>query len=342
MRKPVIGITMGDPSGIGPEVTIKALIHPEVQQVCAPIIFGTIDILEKAGSGLDSDLRFQAITSPDEIDTVEAPAIPVLESYDLLASEVLPGEISKVCGQAAAAYIEAAIQAALNASIDAITTGPIHKKALVEAGYPFLGHTEMLADRCGVDHTAMMLASPGRYTPARWLRVTHATAHIAFRAIPSSLHAGRLLRTIELTDQGMQSLGIPEPELALAALNPHASDNGLMGDEEERLLGPVVEEACSQGYRVKGPIPADTVFLRAIQGEFDAVVALYHDQGHIPIKTYGFERAVNITLGLPITRTSVDHGTAMDIVGQNIADPSSMIEAIKLAAHISHTNLRNH
>ncbi len=334
MTKPLIGITMGDPAGIGPEVTVKALQDQSVHAVSRPIVFGTVQILEDLSRLLDADLDFEAITSLDSLDSITTEHIPVIECSELDPAAVKTGEVSAECGKAAADYIETAIQAALAGQIDATTTGPIHKKALVKAGYPFLGHTELLANRCGVEHTAMMLATPGRGSQTAWLRVTHASAHIAFRDIIPALTGQKLMRTIELTHKGTQSLGISAPRLALAALNPHASDGGLMGNEEQVLLEPLVKTAGDLGFDLTGPVPADTVFLRAIQGEFDAVIGLYHDQGHIPIKTYGFERAVNITLGLPITRTSVDHGTAFDISGKLVADPSSMIEAIKLAAEI--------
>jgi 4-hydroxythreonine-4-phosphate dehydrogenase len=335
MNKPIIGITIGDPAGIGPEVTLKALQNPIIFDIAKPLVFGTLHVLERTRHNLNLKVAFQSIKKPGDLTDSPITAIPVLECGRLDPAEVRTGLISAQCGSAAAAYIETAIQAAMDRQIDAIVTGPIHKKALVEAGYPFLGHTEMLANRCEVEHTAMMLATPGREAHPAWLRVTHATAHIAFTDIAASLSKLKLMQTIALTHSGLKSLGIVSPRLALAALNPHASDDGLMGNEEETLLEPVVLKAQDQGFDLSGPVPADTVFLRAIQGEFDAVVALYHDQGHIPIKTYGFERAVNITLGLPIIRTSVDHGTAFDIAGKDLADPGSMIEAVKLAVQIA-------
>ncbi|MGD8621936.1 MAG: 4-hydroxythreonine-4-phosphate dehydrogenase PdxA [Anaerolineales bacterium] len=340
MTKPIIGITMGDPAGIGPEVTLKALQDPGVRSSANIVVYGSMHVLERTCEDLKLDLHLQSVSSVDDPESSCEASIVVIDRFEIDPEELVIGQISAACGAAAAAYIENAIEAALDRKIDAIVTGPIHKKALVEAGYPFLGHTELLADRCGVEDTAMMLATPGRGPDPAWLRVTHASAHIAFRDIVSALSQKKLLRTIGLTHGGVQFLGIQEPRLALAALNPHASDNGLMGDEEESLLQPTVSLAQSQGYDLRGPVPADTVFLRAIEGEFDAVIALYHDQGHIPIKTYGFERAVNITLGLPITRTSVDHGTAFDIAGKQLADPGSMLEAIKLAVEIASNRQR--
>jgi 4-hydroxythreonine-4-phosphate dehydrogenase len=211
---------------------------------------------------------------------------------------------------------------------DAITTGPINKAALKAAGVPYIGHTELLADLIGEQRVTTMLATEG-------LRVVHVTRHLPLSQVADRITKANVLETTRLTHSGLRQMGIPHPRIAVAALNPHGGDEGLMGDEELVAIGPAVEAARAEGIAAAGPIPADSVFFRAIRGEFDVVVAMYHDQGHIPIKTHGFERSVTVTLGLPIVRTSVDHGTAFDIAWQGVASPESMVEAIRLAAQLA-------
>lgn len=327
---PLVAVTMGDPAGVGPEVTLKALLREEVWRVARPLIIGDARVLEEVSQRLEIPLQIDTLRSVEEA-TFENPSAQVLDLANVELDGLSPGKVSPMCGHAAVAYIDKALDLALSGNVSAIATGPINKSALRAAGYPFRGHTELLADRCEAAHVAMMLITPGRGDTPRWLRVTHATTHIALAQVSSSLSQARILKTIELFAEGLQLLGIDQPRIALAALNPHASDEGLMGDEEDRVLNPVVRTARQKGFDLSGPIPADTVFLRHMQGEFDGVVALYHDQGHIPVKTHGFDRAVNVTLGLPIVRTSVDHGTAFDIAWQGVAKEHSMVEAICLA-----------
>jgi 4-hydroxythreonine-4-phosphate dehydrogenase len=236
--------------------------------------------------------------------------------------------MSEKAGRAAIAYIEQATDLALNDQVDAIATGPINKASLQLAGSKHVGHTEILAALTDADRVTTMLATPG-------LRVVHVTRHVPLSQVASHITLERVLDTIRLTDAGLEQMGIPGPHVAVAALNPHGGDEGLVGREEIEVIGPAVKAAQELGVNAKGPIPADSVFFRAIRGEFDAVVAMYHDQGHIPIKTHGFERSVTVTLGLPIVRTSVDHGTAFDIAWQGIADETSMLEAIELAATLA-------
>ena len=331
---PLIAITMGDPAGVGPEVVIKAIRHSKVQSSALPLVIGNRKVLERAASILNMDLNLKTIEAPADIDRkrkqvylLEQPPSP-LEGFPI-------GCIDATCGQAAVNYILSAVDLALRGDVDAIATAPINKASLQAAGISYRGHTELLADKTQSKDVAMMLVTPGRTEPAQWLRVTHATTHIQLIDVAPALTLEGLLRTVSITVKGLSQLGLHTPKLALAALNPHASDEGLMGDEEAQLLIPAVEAAQQLGFNLEGPIPADTVFLRAIQGEFDAVIALYHDQGHIPVKTHGFERAVNITLGLPIIRTSVDHGTAFDIAWKGIAVEDSMVEAILLAAEMA-------
>ena len=333
-KRPLIAITMGDPAGVGPEVVIKAMRHSRVQSAAIPLVIGNRNVLERAASILNIALELETIEAPAEIDRT-------LEQVYLLEPDPSPEEdfpigcIDASCGQAAVTYILSAVDLTKSGDVDAIATAPINKASLQAAGIPYRGHTELLADKTQSKDVAMMLVTPGHSEPAQWLRVIHATTHIPLCDVARSLTIEGVLRTVSISVEGLSKLGLHTPRLALAALNPHASDEGLMGDEEAEILLPAVDAAQQLGLNLQGPIPADTVFLRAIQGEFDAVIALYHDQGHIPIKTHGFERAVNVTLGLPIIRTSVDHGTAFDIAWKGIAVEDSMVEAILLAAEMA-------
>ena len=247
-------------------------------------------------------------------------------------AELQPGAVSAAAGRAAVDYIEQAVELAQAGMVDGIATGPINKAALKEAGVPYIGHTELLAALTGEERVTTMLATPG-------LRAVHVTRHVPLGEVAAYITRERVLETIRLTDAGLKDMGIPHPRVAVAALNPHGGDEGLIGREEIEAIGPAVEAAQAVGIDAHGPIPADSVFFRAIQGEFDVVVAMYHDQGHIPIKTHGFERSVTVTLGLSIVRTSVDHGTAFDIAWQGVAHEESMVEAIRLAAQMAtHTH----
>jgi 4-hydroxythreonine-4-phosphate dehydrogenase len=255
-----------------------------------------------------------------------APDVLDLGAVDLTG---LPqAEVSATAGRAAVSYIEQATALALSEQVEAVATGPINKAALKAAGIPHVGHTELLAELTGADHVTTMLATEG-------LRVVHVTRHIPLRDVAAHITRSRVLETIHLTDIGLREMGFSRRRMAVAALNPHGGDAGLLGREEIEEIGPAVEAARAQGMDCRGPIPADSVFFRAIRGEFDVVVAMYHDQGHIPIKTHGFERSVTVTLGLPIVRTSVDHGTAFDIAWQGVASAESLIEAVQLAAQLS-------
>lgn len=287
---PRIGITAGDPAGIGPEVAKKASADPRVLEVCTPVIYGPVS---------DDDLAAFA-----------------------------RGRMSAEAGRAAYDAIVQAVQDARKGTIAAVATAPINKEALKAAGLPWPGHTELLAHLTGARRVAMMF-----YTET--LRVVLATVHIPLRDVPAALTRARLEETIELAAAELPRFGIATPRLALAGLNPHAGEHGLMGAEEEEALAPAVSACRSRGIEIEGPYPADTVFVRAARGDFDAVIACYHDQGLIPVKLLAFGRAVNVTLGLPIIRTSVDHGTAFDIAGRGVADPSSLVEAVRLAARLA-------
>jgi 4-hydroxythreonine-4-phosphate dehydrogenase len=287
--RPRIGITAGDPAGIGPEIAEKASRDPRVVDVCEPVLYGATG----------------------------DPAIAV-------------GRISAVAGRAAYDAIVRAVDDARQQRIAAIATAPINKEAFAAAGIPWRGHTELLAHLTGARRIAMMFH-------ADVLRVVLATVHIPLAEVPHALTRERLQDTIELTADELPRFGFAAPRLAVAGLNPHAGEHGLMGLEEEAVMRPAIAACRDRGVSVDGPFPADTVFLRAMRGEFDAVIACYHDQGLIPVKLAAFGRAVNVTLGLPIVRTSVDHGTAFDIAGRGVADPSSLVHAVLLAASLATT-----
>ena len=326
-ERPIIAITMGDPAGIGPEVTAKAMAKAEVWQCCRPLIVGDGDVLRRAVAMSGLALIWNTVTElADARFNPNAPDVFDLRSLDL--TSFLPAKVSATAGKAAIAYVEQATGMALSGQVGAIATGPINKASLREAGSNHVGHTEILAALTAARRVTTMLATPG-------LRVVHVTRHVPLRDVASHITRERVLDTIRLTDTGLEEMGISGPRVAVAALNPHGGDEGLVGQEEIDVIGPAVEAAQELGVNAHGPIPADSVFFRAIRGEFDAVVAMYHDQGHIPIKTHGFERSVTVTLGLPIVRTSVDHGTAFDIAWQGVANEESMVEAIQLAARLA-------
>jgi 4-phospho-D-threonate 3-dehydrogenase / 4-phospho-D-erythronate 3-dehydrogenase len=325
-RKPIVAITMGDPAGVGPEVTARALAHAEVWDACRPLVVGDAAILNRAAALVDAP-SLRPIVEPQQ--AAYDPAAPdVLDLLQMGAEDLQPGVVSPACGQAAAAYIQRAVALTLAGQADAICTGPINKAALKAAGIDYIGHTEMLAALLGEERVTTMLATTG-------LRVVHVTRHVPLARVASLITRENVLETIQLTDAGLKQMGIAQPRIAVAALNPHGGDEGLMGREELDAIGPAIQAAEAQGIAASGPIPADSVFFRAIRGEYDVVVAMYHDQGHIPIKTHGFERSVTVTLGLPVVRTSVDHGTAFDIAWKGVASEESMVEALLLAAQLA-------
>ena len=324
--KPIIAITMGDPAGVGPEVTVKALAHQEVWGCCRPLVVGDVGTLQKALAVVGSSPILHPISRANQA-RYDPSAPDVLELDDIDVETLQPGQVSADAGKASVAYIERAVELAKAGEVDAIATGPINKAALKAAGIPFIGHTELLADLLGEERVTTMLATEG-------LRVVHVTRHVPLSKVAALITRERVLETIQLTHTGLRQMGFPRPRIAVAALNPHGGDEGLMGREEIEAIGPAVEAARAEGVEAVGPIPADSVFFRALRGEFDVVVAMFHDQGHIPIKTHGFERSVTVTLGLPVVRTSVDHGTAFDIAWKGIASAESMVEAVRLAAQL--------
>jgi 4-hydroxythreonine-4-phosphate dehydrogenase len=285
MSFPRIGITAGDPAGIGPEIARKAMDEARVREVCEPVFYGT-------------QQRFS------------------------------PGVLSAAAGQAAYDTIVRAVRDAQAGKIQGIATAPLNKEALALAGLPWRGHTEMLASLTDAARVAMMFWSDK-------LRVVLATIHIPLKDVSAALTIDSVTGIIELTNRELPRFGLTSPRLALAGVNPHAGEHGLLGREEIDALEPAVAQCAIMGIDIKGPLPGDTVFVRAVRGEFDAVIACYHDQGLIPVKLAAFGQAVNVTLGLPIVRTSVDHGTAFDIAGKDVADPESMVQAVLLAAKLA-------
>ena len=325
--KPRIGITMGDPSGIGPEVVLKAVAEEEIRSVCAPIIIGNAEVLAHNARTLDLQCGYEIIRQGERIpDRLSA---PVIFHIDNLSGFVEPGIESGAAGKAAGSYIEAAVNLCAAGVIDAMATAPINKRALFLGGYSFPGHTEFLASLTGTEEYAMGFVAGN-------LRVVLLSTHVPLAEAIRLVRKDRIEKTIRLTERELHRWGIERPRIALAALNPHGAEGGLFGIEEIAEMAPAIE-ACrfAEGINVSGPFSADTVYLRASRGEFDAVVACYHDQAMIPVKCLSFGEAVNVTLGLPFIRTSVDHGTAFDIAGKGLAEHSSMVAAIKLAAELS-------
>lgn len=321
---PRLLFTMGDVAGIGPEIIARG--WPELLSLCRPVVVGDPVWLQRALFGIGSAARVEEIAHPalahPEMDVVSCVSG---SSQDL--SQVSPGRVSAAAGQAAYDFLCRAIDWTVEGAADGIVTAPLHKEGLHAAGLPYPGHTEILAERTGVKQFAMVLAVPG-------LAVAHVTLHMALRDVFGHLSTDAIReKSHMLNDLLTRLLGRP-PRLAVAALNPHASDGGLFGNEEARIIAPAVAQARSDGLNVTGPIPCDTLFVRARQGEFDGVVAMYHDQGHIALKLLGVDQAVNISVGLPIVRTSVAHGTAYDIAGQGRADHRSLIEAARVAARL--------
>jgi 4-hydroxythreonine-4-phosphate dehydrogenase len=326
-----VGITLGDPAGIGPEVALKALRDPRIMAVVRPVLLGPRLVIERYARGLGMARRLDFV---DEVPAIwGARRILAIDTGHFNLPAIPFGRVHAECGRAALAAIRRGVVLARSGSLHALVTGPIHKKSAQLAGIVGAGHTEYIAHLCGVRDVRLMLAGPR-------LRVIHVSAHVSLRSAIDLVKRDRIVRTIELGAEVVRRLGIARPRIAVAGLNPHASDAGLFGDEEQRQIAPAVVTARRRGYRVQGPISPDTVFYRAWQGEFDLVVAMYHDQGHIAAKTLGFEDAVNITAGLPIVRASVDHGTAFDIAGQLKAKPRNMKNALFLAAQLVSSRAR--
>ena len=355
---PLIALTMGDASGIGPELIIRAATDESLQSQCCPVAVGHPEILRRAASLLSASIElvlvpdFAAAADLAETENRRQTAKPGSDSSggNIQLAVVNPcsddvvnaptGEIDGRCGEAAYQCLTAAAQAALNGTIDGITTAPLNKAALHAAGRKFPGHTEILGEVCNVDEFGMMLYLPAGdvVRSPNGLGVVHTTLHTSIRSVPELLTTDAIASHVRLMDAFMRRVGSSNPRVAVCALNPHAGEDGLFGDEESRVILPAVETCRSEGIDSTGPLPADTLLRRAVGGEFDGVVAMYHDQGHIALKLIGFDRAVNITLGLPIVRTSPSHGTAFDIAWQGLASGEGMIEAIRMAAMLARSH----
>lgn len=327
--KPRIGLTMGDPAGIGPELCLRALQDPCVLAQCVPVLLGDSSILGRLAGGPVPGLQARGI-SLTQFNSATALDEPVLVDFSTPALEaVKPGQVSPVAGLAAYRYIEAAIHAALAGKLDAVVTAPIHKEALRLSGVAFPGHTEIFTALTGARRSCMMLYSDK-------LTVSMVTTHVGYHEVPGRLSAERILNVIELTAQAMHRLVGRSPRLGVCGLNPHAGEHGLFGQgEEEQYVLPAVTEARNRRLDVTGPLVPDAAFTPAARSKFDAFICLYHDQGHIPFKMLAFDTGVNLTLGLPIIRTSVDHGTAFDIAWKGKADPTSLLSAIRIAAQLA-------
>jgi 4-hydroxythreonine-4-phosphate dehydrogenase len=326
-RLPLIGITLGDPSGIGPEIIVKALSDPSLYEHCLPVVLGDPGALALQLKGRKKP-SVHIVSHPS--DTKGRPGqIDLMAISKLKDDRMIPGLPTLEGGRAMVAYILKAVEMLQQGDLSAMVTCPISKALMQEAGYAFEGHTELLAHMTGSQDYIMMLAGDR-------LRVALVTIHCALKDVPANLDEEKIYKTISITSNALrEDFGHENPKIALAALNPHAGESGLFGSEEVAFIEPAVKRAQEEGYRVEGPFPADTLFHRAASGQFDAVVAMYHDQGLIPLKLLHFSDAVNVTLGLPIIRTSVDHGTAYEIAGKGVADPSSLKAAIRTAVTIA-------
>ncbi len=319
-----LAITMGDPGGIGPEIVVKAISSEEIRNICAPVVIGDLSVMEEVLKLIDFPVRLRLLKSPEGFDPARG-FINLIDLGELKNFE--KGKATAEGGRASAAYISAAVTLALGKNVDGVVTAPISKEALKMAGMNWPGHTEMLADTTDTDEYAMMLTGGP-------LTVMLVTIHTALKNVPHLITRENVLRTIRLAKRACVMLGIENPRIAVAGLNPHAGESGIFGDEEVKEIIPAVEDARREGIPAAGPFPADTVFHKAYKGEIDIVVCMYHDQGLIPLKMVAFDKGVNVTVGLPFIRTSPDHGTAYDIAWKGKADPSSMIEAIKLASKL--------
>lgn len=326
--RPLIAITMGDPASIGPEVIVKALsTEQDFYAACRPLVIGDVRVLESTRAALpDHDVALNALTDPEA--ALGTPGkIDVLDLANADPDTFPLGAISGTAGRASAEYVVKATELTMKGVTAAIVTAPINKESINAGGYHYAGHTELLADLTNTPDVSMMLTGGG-------LRILHVSTHVSLREAVDRVQIDRVHKVIRLAHAGTRMMGIEQPRIAVAGLNPHAGESGLFGTEEIDAIIPAIEQAKSEGIHVEGPIAPDTVFWRARNGKFDTVVAMYHDQGHIPMKLLGFDEGVNVSIGLPIIRTSVDHGTAFDIVGKNLARETSLIAAVDVAVQM--------
>jgi 4-hydroxythreonine-4-phosphate dehydrogenase len=338
--KPTIAITMGDPAGIGPEIVAKTLADPETYRICNPVVVGDGHAMQMGIEVAKQSLKINTIENPAQAEYRQG-TIDLIDLHNIDPDKIEMGKPAAMTGAASAEYVIYAADLALTGEVDAIVTAPLNKEAMQMGGYNYPGHTELLAEKSGTSDYAMMLATGN-------LRVIHATTHIPFREIAEHLTTERIYTTIHIAQEVCLNLGIDDPRIAVAGLNPHSGDGGIFGDEEERIIMPAIEKARAEGLNVDGPVPPDTVFGKAAGGQYNIVVALYHDQGHIPVKLLGMKydeaagkwasvSGVNVTLGLSFIRTSVDHGTAYGKAGrrEGTANPESLKEAIQYAVQMA-------
>lgn len=331
-RKPIIGITMGEPAGIGPEVVVKSIIRPEVRRVCVPVVFGSPKIIRHAVRRFAKKFRVEEIIDFKGIDN-QRNLIWAFPCSDLDYKSIKPGKVTKISGHAAAHSVFAAANVALSGDIDAIVTAPLTKKGLILAGYDFKGHTDFLAFISGTKKYAMIFVG-------QKLNVVLVTTHIPLSEVSKTVTFNKVREKIELADQMLKKIfSIRKPKIGVCGLNPHAGEEGILGQEEKRVILPAVRSAVKKGIKAYGPLPSDSIFSPVVVSKFDCIVAMYHDQGIIPFKLSGIGNAVNLTWGLPFIRTSPDHGTAFDIAWKGKADPKGMINAILLAAKLSRKRL---
>lgn len=337
-NRPILAITMGDPASIGPEIAVKALLRPEVYEICKPLLVGDTKVFEQIIAKLQLPANVNAVNKIADA-KFEMGTIDVFDLNITDVSKLEFGKIDAMCGEASFQAIKKAIELALNKEVDATVTGPINKKSINEAGHHFAGHTEIYAHYTGTKKYAMLLVEDN-------INVIHVSTHVSLRQACDLVKKDRILQVIELIVDGLKRLGKTNLKIGVAGLNPHSGDNGLFGTEDIEEIAPAIEEARRLGYDVEGPVPPDTMFAKAAMGAYGGVVAMYHDQGHIPFKLAGFKwnaekqqmdsvKGVNITLGLPIIRTSVDHGTAFEIAGKGIASPDAMLLAIESAVQLA-------
>lgn len=328
---PRIAVTMGDPAGVGPEICLRLLAEPAVARQCTPVVFGDAGVLRRVAREVGLPFATEVRTASEWLEhsrSREASSL-VVDLGCVDADRVRPGEVDAACGDAAFRYVIAAIDAALRGCVDGVATAPLNKAALHAAGHAYPGHTEIFAERMRAPRSCMMLTSAE-------LTCAFATVHVGYHEVPGLLTTRRILDVIELTADAMRRIRGREPKLSVCGLNPHAGEGGLFGrGEEEEIIVPAIAAARAAGIDVDGPVPADTAFIDSRRRSRDAFICMYHDQGHIPMKVLAFDSAINTTLGLPVVRTSVDHGTAFDIAWQGKANPGSLFEAVRLAAVLS-------
>ncbi|MCF8564939.1 4-hydroxythreonine-4-phosphate dehydrogenase PdxA [Alicyclobacillus tolerans] len=332
MTKPVLAVTMGDPAGIGPEIAVKALLTREVYEWSRPFIIGDLSVIENALSFSGLNAAVNKISHPSEAQ-YNFGTIDVLDLGIIGGKEFKIGQVQALGGEAAFAYVKKSVELAMAGDADAVVTAPINKESLKAAHVPYIGHTEMYADMTGAKEEMTMFSILN-------LKIFFLTRHVGLAEACRLITKDRVLSGIDKSLQALRQLGYENPHLAVAGLNPHAGENGLFGREEVDAITPAVAEAKEKGLNVSGPVPADSVFHMARLGRFDAVLSLYHDQGHIAAKMMDFERTVSVTLGLPILRTSVDHGTAFDIAGRGQASAVSMIEALRVGAEYAKAGVK--